>query len=392
MSKSNLLLLFYAIVKLSGASLIILIPLTLTSELESSTYALIKSFEYIPYIFLGLLIGFVLHKYKEKYLLVISFFGQAISGLSVWFILTYSKNYELVKLFILLSSACSYITWTTINCLANSIIKSTEHTRFQAQLSTIYSFVDLVAPIIIVFLFEYINSSILIISSLLPLLSVFLIKSVNNNKQPKPMGVLDQVLTAVNNKKIIVLSLFVMVINGIELVPGTLMPFIALREFNFSNYQLSYIIAIGSLGALLGGIVLAKFDVKIEYLMPLILCSSILNAFLYIVISFYPSFYVLGLSQFVEHASIVVSAVAFRSLRQQYGNEDVFSVELGVSGAIVKLIIPLSIFIGGLSMMHITGKQLYSTVGIIEIAIVIPLYFMTIKALRSTKVKFVTSY
>ncbi|EOX3499297.1 MFS transporter [Vibrio cholerae] len=382
MKMTSRLLWIFSVTKAASVIMLLIIPLALAKQLSSEEYSIIKSVEYLPSVFMGLLIGFLLDSYSSDRLLYASIITQSLSNLSLYILLLNGLDGTILNVIVFLLSFSGFITWSAINKLAKQQIAQSEVMNFNSNLTTIYNVSDTLFPVCIGALFYFFNIHIIVLLVFVPLASLPSVRTIAQNEslknvnEPLFAGMKNAIVKTISNKYVLYLSLVVMIINAVELVPGTMMAYYAINALDIDSFGLSYLLASASIGGIAGGIVSKYLPSNEKNLILYMLFSILVNAFCYFLVWKYQSAFMLCAVLFVENLSIVISAIAFRTLRHNFSDQQFYGVTLGVSGAIVKFLTPLSIFLTARFSNQFSLDYIYMFAFIGELLLALPAIFI----------------
>lgn len=341
--------------------------------------------EYIPFIFLGLVSGHYIDNYDLKKITVKLLFIQFSASLLFTLALFYNGGaYIYISIFLL--SACSYTIWGVVNKLSHTSLKRDDYNKFNSLVDMSEKLLEVMLPIILGVILSYSISLfvvVYIVISTACLLSFISInkfnctceldsKSHSKNDKSLFMSLKNGISSFVSNKSLMLLSVLVMLINAIEIMPLVVMPIYAKNYFRLDSVELSSIYTLGAIGAIAGGVLAYKL-LKNRTLMFFGLVVAIpINAVIYLSIYTFENISLLYFAFFFESMFVSLSAIAFRTLRQHYINGSDFGVMTGISGSMIKVMIPCAILLSGFISEYYGARLIYFICGVMELIVFIP--------------------
>lgn len=379
------LIVFYSLSRSISIFSMLVLPLwfsTSHSDIQYSTYVMM---EYIPFIILGLVSGHYIDNYDLKKITAKLLFIQFLASLLFTLALFYNGGaYIYISIFIL--SACSYTIWGIVNKLSHTSLKRDDYNKFNSLVDMSEKLLEVILPIILGFILSY-NIILFVVvyivistACLLSFISInklghayqFDSKNHNNNDKILLMSLKNGISSFFSNKSLLLLSVLVMLINAIEIMPLVVMPIYAKNYFSLDSVELSSIYTLGAIGAIVGGILAYKLlKNKILIFFGLVVAIPI-NAVIYFLIYTFDSISLLFFAFFIESMFVSLSAIAFRTLRQHYINGSDFGVMTGISGSMIKVMIPCAILLSGFISEYYGARSVYFICGVMELIALIP--------------------
>lgn len=382
------IILFYAFSRAISLFSMLLLPLwyaTNSTDIQYSSYLMM---EYIPFIILGIISGHYIDTSDLRKISRLLVAVQCLASLIFVFAL-YNKSdvniYTHISIFLL--SSCSYTTWGVINKISHISLKKENYNKFNALVDLTERFLEVGIPFILGVMLIYSLSVFTVSYLVLSLLCIISYFSVDKYIPEKKTLIRDVFFLNnlkkglrdfLDNKGLLSISFLVMLVNAIEIMPAVIMPIYAKTSLSLNSVSLSSIYTTGAIGAIIGGGLAYKIPGQKTQIFMALLASLFINAILYFALYFAGSTSLLFISFFFESMSISISAIAFRTLRQNYIGNSSFGLMVGMSGSMIKLLIPLAILLSGF-ISHIFGANIvYFISGCLELALILP-FVMFIK-------------
>ncbi|MBS5773850.1 MAG: MFS transporter [Enterobacter cloacae] len=381
------IILFYAVSRAVSLFSMLLLPLWYATNYTNVQYSSYLMMEYIPFIILGVVSGHYIDtsdlKKLSRSLVTIQFFASL-----VFIYALYSKSsinfYTHISIFLL--SSCSYTTWGVINKISHLSLQKESYNKFNSLVDLTERCLEVSIPFILGFMLVYslsIFTATYLALSLLCLLSYYAVDDLIPEKESSNRhrfflnNLKNGLKLFFDNKQLLSLSLLIMFINAIEIMPAVILPIYAKSSLSLDSVGLSSIYTTGAIGAIVGGGIAFKFLGKNAYIFFALLISLFINAMIYFALYYAGTTRLLFISFFFESMSISISAIAFRTLRQHYLDSSCFGLMVGISGSMIKLLLPLAIILSGLISQIYGSSIVYFISGFLELAIILPfLLFM----------------
>lgn len=367
----------------------LLLPLWYATHYSDIQYSSYLMMEYIPFIILGLVSGHYIDSSDLKKLSRLLITVQLLASLMFIFAL-YNKSeiniYTYVSVFLL--SSCSYTTWGVINKISHITLKKENYNKFNALVDLTERCLEVGIPFILGILLVYnlvFFSIVYLALSLLCLLSYLsVVRQITQKSESTPnidffKNLTEGLRNFINNKGLLTLSFLIMLVNAIEIMPTVILPIYARTFLSLDSVALSSVYTTGAVGAIMGGAIAYKFlGQKMRIFLALTL-SLFINAMLYLALYFIYSVSLLFVSLFFESMSVAISAIAFRTLRQHYIDGSSYGLMVGISGSMIKLLLPLAILLSGFISQFWGTNVVYFISACLELCLILP-FILFIKA------------
>jgi MFS transporter, DHA3 family, macrolide efflux protein len=387
----NSLLLRLAYSRFTTISLGLVIPLVLIHRgVDSEVFASYKSLEYLPYVVVGLLAGAVIDAYGAPRILRWGMVAHIVPPL-----ITAGVMHDLLPLSwfyiaLLMLSAASYVVSSGLSRAAMDTVNKDQLVSYNARTTLIDQVASLVLPVGIGWLASFSLDAALGSLVILSCLAISMLHLDGYIPTPPKVGwfksvgvkIVSGIKAMGANRFLLQLSLIVMLINAVEIMPGTLLVFYASIELQVDATHIGALVAAGGLGGVIAALAVERLSGNIQTLFVYLVVSMIVNAAIYLTVYYYNNYVALMASLAVESASVVVSMVAFRTLRQISAGKESYGVVLGVSGAFVKLAIPPAVLFGGFVASRYGVRSVYFISGLFELILAFPVAIWAVGALE----------
>ncbi|CAG9620402.1 MFS transporter [Sutcliffiella rhizosphaerae] len=337
---------------------VIALPL-LIYELSKSALAMsmMRAVDFLPNIFIGMLAGVMVDRFNRKRIMKYAVIMQIIA-LSAVVLLIFSNEIAVWHLYIFgfILSTSGYAFGNSQHSSIPQLVSKEQLTAANAKLTFVDTFVSMIGPgvagiIIAFYSFGISFSFYLICLVVLLVLILFIQVPPVQRKQEKQTSVWEDMKEGIQelfgNKTLLTPTVITIFSNlSASLVVGVLI-FYAADILNASEKEIGFMFSFGAVGGLIGTLVITRLRKKMGRGRIYAWCLLIEIISLMVLI-FANTWWLIGLSLLIRSFSVIMSNVVYFTIRQEFTPNHLLGRVSGTSSMLMKLALPLGLFIAGL--------------------------------------------
>ena len=369
----------------------IAIPL-LIYDLSKSALAMsmMRAIEFFPNIFLGMLAGALVDRLNRKTMMVWTSFIQVISMFGIVMLLL-TNHIELWHLYILgfILSSAGYTFGNANHSVLPQIVSKDQLTSANAKLSFIDTLIRMIGPgvagvLIAVFSYTSTLTIYLICLLIMYVFMQFLNVPPTAKREDTSHSIWKEMKEGIvelfNNKILLTPTIAVLFSNfASSLVIGVLI-FFATDQIGADSKQVGFMFTISAVGGLIGASLISRirkrFGRGVIYTYSLVF--DILSMCLLL---FAQTWWTIGISLAIRTFSTTLSNIVYFTIRQEFTPNHLLGRVAGTSSMLMKLTLPLGLFIAGLWAEWFPIRILFFISMCIFIVLFSRLFFHTFKKL-----------
>lgn len=365
---------------------IIAIPL-LIYQLSESALAMstMRAIEFFPNIFIGMIAGVLVDRYNRKKMMQWTSFIQ-VSSMSVILLLVMSDEISLWHLYLLgfILTSAGYTFGNAHHSVLPQIVTKEQLTSANAKLSFVGTFINMVGPGLagaLIYALSFSSAlSVYTICLFISFICVCLFKLPNTTK---PKEKTDQkfwkemkegIEELFQNKILLTPTITVIFVNfASSLVIGVLV-FYVTDQLGSTPDQVGLMYSISAVGGLIGASLVSQIRKRIGrgniYVHCLIF--DVIGMALLIIA---PNWWTIGMALAIRTFSTTISNVVYFTIRQEFTPNHLLGRVAGTSSMLMKLSLPLGLFIAGIWAEYLPIPILFGISAMIILCLFIRLYF-----------------
>lgn len=336
----------------------IAIPL-LIYDLSRSALAMsmMRAIEFFPNIFLGMLAGALVDRLNRKTMMVWTSFIQVISMCGIVTLLL-TNHIELWHLYILgfVLSSAGYTFGNANHSVLPQIVSKDQLTSANAKLSFIDTLIRMIGPGIagvLIAVFSYTSTLTIYLVCLLIMYVFMQFLNVPPTAKREDAShsiwkdMKEGIIELFNNKILLTPTITVLFSNfASSLVIGVLI-FFATDQLGANSKQVGFMFTISAIGGLIGASLISRirkrFGRGVIYTYSLVF--DIISMCLLL---FAQTWWTIGISLAIRTFSTTISNIVYFTIRQEFTPNHLLGRVAGTSSMLMKLTLPLGLFIAGL--------------------------------------------
>ncbi|MEH7223354.1 MFS transporter [Bacillus sp. JJ1566] len=336
----------------------IAIPL-LIYEISQSALAMsmMRAIEFFPNILIGIIAGVFVDRFNRKKMMLWTSFIQVMSMVSI-VVLLFSKNIEVWHLYFLgfIISSSGYTFGNAHHSVLPQIVTKEQLTSANAKLSFVSTLIQMVGPglagtLLVVFSYTATLSVYTFCLLFLFICLLFFQLPVTaqkvNSQNSIWMDIREGIDELIHNKTLLTPTITVLFGNfSASLVIGVLI-FYVKDQLGASSSEVGLMYTISAVGGLLGASLISHFRKRFGR-------GSIYTSCLLVeVISmgcliFAPNWWTIGIALAIRTCATTISNIVYFTIRQEFTPNHLLGRVAGTSSMLMKLTVPLGLFIAGL--------------------------------------------
>ncbi|GAA0350789.1 MFS transporter [Bacillus horti] len=338
---------------------LITLPL-LIYDLTQSALAMstMRAIDFFPNIIIGMIAGVLVDRYHRKWILSITVILRILCLSGIVYLL-YVDQIELWHLYLLgfVLSASGYTFGNAHHSVLPQLVTKQQLTAANAKLSFVDTLISMTGPgiagvLIALYSFE-VNFSLYLVCLALLLICVQFTRIPATVKQEKKVNssiwkeMKEGIDSLLSNKILLTPTIAVLFNNfSASLVTGVLI-FYAADILDTTKQQIGFMFSMGAVGGLVGSICIPFLRRKFGRGKLYVSCIF-LEAISYLILVFSIHWWMLSLSLFIRVFAITMSNVVYFTIRQEFTPNHLLGRVAGTSSMLMKLAVPLGLFISGL--------------------------------------------
>ncbi|MCG3087470.1 MFS transporter [Sporosarcina cyprini] len=336
----------------------IAIPLLIYDLSKSAlSMSMMRAIEFFPNIFLGMLAGVFVDRFNRKRMMVWTSLIQVFCMAAI-LVLLLAKQLEIWHLYIIgfVLSSAGYTFGNANHSVLPQLISKEQLTSANAKLSLVDTLIRMIGPGIagmLIAAFSY-ESTLSIYFSCLILLFLFMqllqvppkdVKTNEKNSLWKDMK--EGIDELFRNKTLLIPTMTVLFSNfASSLVIGVLV-FFATDVLGADSKQIGFMFTISAIGGIVGASVVGKLRKRFGR-GALYTYSLLFDITAMALLIFSQTWWMIGISLAIRTFSTTLSNIVYFTIRQEFTPNHLLGRVAGTSSMLMKLTLPLGLFISGL--------------------------------------------
>ncbi|WP_336824165.1 MFS transporter [Sporosarcina sp. USHLN248] len=335
----------------------IAIPLLIYDLSRSAlSMSIMRAIEFFPNIILGLIAGVLVDRMNRKRMMVWTSFIQALS-MFVVILLMNTNQIEIWHLYMVgfVLSSAGYTFGNANHSVIPQIVSKDQLTSANAKMSLVDTLIRMVGPGIagmLIAVFSYGSTFIIYFFCLILLLiciQFIKVPSLNKNKGSASIwaDLKEGIDELFRNKILLTPTITILFINfASSLVIGVLV-FFAADELGATSQQIGFMFTISAIGGAIGSAVIGK--IRKRFGRGVIYTYSLLfDVMAMLMLIFAQTWWTIGISLSIRTFSTTLSNIVYFTIRQEFTPNHLLGRVAGTSSMLMKLTLPLGLFLSGL--------------------------------------------
>jgi MFS family permease len=362
----------------------IALPL-LIYDLSQSALAMstMRAIEFFPNIFIGMIAGVIVDRFSRKLVMSITTFLQMGSLGCVIFFIT-ANQIEVWHLYILgfVLSAAGYTFGNSHHSVIPQLVSKQQLTDANAKLAFMDTLIRMSGPgiagfIIAIYSFE-ISFSIFLGCLILLFLFIQMVhippveRAVTKERKSVWVEIREGIDALIQNKTLLTPTIITIFTNlAASLVLGVLI-FFAADTLQATEKEIGFMFSMGAIGGLIGSLCITKLRKhfgrgKIYVWALFIECIGLA------LLIFASTWWLIGLSLLIRTFSVTMSNIVYFTIRQEFTPNHLLGRVAGTSSMMMKLALPLGLFLAGLwaEYLPVQGLFILSTILLFSLFLII---------------------
>ncbi|MGM7683470.1 MFS transporter [Cytobacillus sp. Hm23] len=392
-NKNFLLIWFGSMISNFGMQMyIITIPL-LIYDISQSALAMstMRAIEFFPNIFIGMIVGVFVDRFNRKKMMAWTSFIQVASmtGIILLLLTDQLAIWHLYILGFILSSA-GYTFGNANHSVLPQIVTKEQLTSANAQMSFVNTFIQMIGPGLAgaaLLVFSYTSTLMVYMVCLFILhICVQLISlPADNHATKQHNSMLRDIKEGIDelffNKTLLTPTITILFVNfAASLVTGVLI-FYVKDQLGATSAQVGLMFSISAIGGLLGAAIINHIRKQFGRGNIFTFCLLI-DACAMGVLIVAPTWWAIGISLAIRTFAITMSNIVYFTIRQEFTPNHLLGRVSGTSSMLMKLTLPLGLFIAGLWAEWFSVRILFVFSTLIILIMFIMLYFHSFRKLQ----------
>lgn len=338
---------------------IIALPLLIYDMTQSAlAMSVMRLIDFLPNIFIGMLAGVLVDRYHRKRIMSITVFLRFITLGGIVFLL-FADRLELWHLYLLgfILSSAGYTFGNSHHSVVPQLVSKQQLTAANAQLSFMDTLINMIGPGVagvLLAAFSYkISFSIFLVSLGLLFICVQFtqIPATPRRREEERKSMWAEMKEGIDSllsNKILLTPTIVVLFNNFaaSLVIGVLI-FYAADMLGATKEEIGFMFSFGAVGGLLGSLCIPYLRKKYGRGQLYVYCV-LLEAFSFLILVLSQSWWIIGVSLFIRVFAITMSNIIYFTIRQEFTPNHLLGRVAGTSSMLMKLALPLGLFVSGL--------------------------------------------
>ncbi|MDR6225174.1 MFS transporter [Desmospora profundinema] len=351
---------------------LIALPLLIYDMTQSAlAMSTMRAIDFFPNIFIGMIAGVIVDRYHRKWVMSMTTLVRIITLGGIIYLL-YVEHIELWHLYILgfILSAAGYTFGNSHHSVLPQIISKQQLTAANAKLSFVDTLINMIGPGIAGFLIAIYSYQVSFTVFLVCLCLVFLFVQLTHIPAPDTRSKQGQTSLWMEmkegidalwvNKMLLTPTIVVLFINlASSLVIGVLI-FYAADWLHASEKQIGLMYSMGAVGGLLGSLCIPVLRKRYGRGQIYVWCLF-LEGISYVVLVLSQTWWMVGISLLIRVFSITMSNIVYFTIRQELTPNHLLGRVAGTSSMLMKLALPLGLFLSGIWAEFLPIKLLFVT-------------------------------
>ncbi|MGN7479087.1 MFS transporter [Solibacillus silvestris] len=351
-----------------------ILPIVLYEYTKSAlAMSTMRIMDFLPNVLLGMLIGVFVDRLNRRTVIVYGTLFRTLVAIIFVCILTMTE-FTLWHLYILgfVMSSAGYMIGSASNAIMPQFFDKSLMTDIQAKFALVSTIVAIIGPGLLGMLLLWISNDLflwgyVIILILSTLLSVF-IEKVPTPSRPQQNSIITElkegIVALFGNHSLLLQTWTIFFSNfASSLIIGVL-TFYALDQLHFTKEQLGLMFTISAAGGLVGAKIIGPL--RVHYTRGKIYTYSMIVEVVVLILFYFASSWVmLGLLLAVRTAISTMTNIVYLALRQETTPNHLLGRVAGTSSMIMKLALPVGLFIGGIWAEYLAVAPIFPISAII---------------------------
>lgn len=331
-------------------------PLLILNITNSPYYASIAiALEFLPFILITPIAGYLSDKYNRKNLLQASEIITFFFVIAMLLLISNSSNIYLIFLLVFLISASCAIHHPIFQAIIPNLVPDNKILFFNSRINFIENTVSLITPIFIGIILIYVQAKfLLILFSIFYLMSFFIISTFKYNYCKHIENVdmtfffsMKEAIQYIFKEKIIfrLLIIFLILNLGIKII-GSNMISIYHVFYKMTDSEISFCFSIIGFGSIIGSFFSSRIIEKYNYYDVILFCSFLIGFFTCLLALNMSYLYITVITALISSLTSVI-VVAYFTLRQKLVPDFLLGRVIGITRTIAYFSIPSATLIGG---------------------------------------------
>ncbi|MDX8367073.1 MFS transporter [Cytobacillus sp. IB215665] len=392
-NKDFLLIWFGSMISNFGMQMyIITIPL-LIYDISQSALAMstMRAIEFFPNIFIGMIVGVFVDRFNRKKMMAWTSFIQVASMTGI-ILLLMTNQLAIWHLYILgfILSSAGYTFGNANHSVLPQIVTKEQLTSANAQMSFVNTFIQMIGPGLAgaaLLVFSY-TSTLMVYMVCLFILHIcvqFISLPADNRATKQHNSMLRDIKEGIDelffNKTLLTPTITILFVNfAASLVTGVLI-FYVKDQLGATSAQVGLMFSISAIGGLLGAAIINHIRKQFGRGNIFTFCLLI-DACAMGVLIVAPTWWAIGISLAIRTFAITMSNIVYFTIRQEFTPNHLLGRVSGTSSMLMKLTLPLGLFIAGLWAEWFSVRILFVFSTLIILIMFIRLYFHSFRKLQ----------
>lgn len=382
LNHSFLFLWFGSIISGFGFQIYMIALPLLIYDLSQSALAMstMRAIDFFPNIFIGMFAGVIVDRFSRKLIMSITTLVQ-IATLSGVIFLVSVHSIEVWHLYILgfVLSAAGYTFGNAHHSVIPQLVSKEQLTEANAKMSFMSTLINTIGPGIaglVIAIYSYkVSFSLFLVCIVVLFLFIQMVQIPHVERKQSHSSVWADMKEGIHalfeNKTLLTPTVIILFKNlASSLVIGVLI-FYAADVLKATEKQIGFMFSMGAIGGLLGSLCITKVR-KHFGRGKIFLWSMLIDIVGMVVLIFSHSWWLIGISLCIRNFGVTMSNIVYFTIRQEFTPNHLLGRVAGTSSMMMKLALPLGLFLAGLWAEFFAVQGLF----ILSAIIVTILYFL----------------
>ncbi|WP_316572100.1 MFS transporter [Neobacillus sp. YIM B06451] len=325
---------------------------------SASAMSTMRAIEFIPNIVFGMIIGVLVDRYSRKGVMFSTTLVQVCCMLALVLLLV-SDQLQIWHMYLIgfIISTAGYAFGNAQHSAFPQIFGKEQLTEANSHFSFANTLMNMIGPGIAGMMIAWLSyEANFIVYLVLLLISLILVQltaipktaiPVNQKGKASIRGEMKEGWDElIQNKLLLAPTIIILLLNFINGL-GNIVVFYAVDLLHATEEQVGFMLSIGAVGGLLGALVMPHLKKRFRrgqlflYAMYFVLAGTL-------ILNFATTWWLVGISQFIRTFAVIVINVNYLSFRQEFTPNHLLGRVAGTSSMLMKLALPLGLFISGI--------------------------------------------
>lgn len=337
-------------------------------DITKSTLAMgtMRAIEVIPNILLGMIIGYLIDKFKRKKILIIILIIEIIV-LTILFLMLFTNSIKLWHLYVIgfFIFSCGSSLSTIYHTVIPSLVRDNQLTTVNSLRSFIVSLNSIIGPLVagllIVSFSYYISISISIVGLSVMLILSWLtaIPNIESNSKGKiTTDIVDGWKILKQNYEVLSLTYLILLLNVASTMSGAVIIFYVLDDLLLQGKHVGFILSSAAVGSLLASIFAKKSIKKVNRGTVFVICLF-LAVIAQLTLFLSSTWISMSLAMILMGVVVTLTNIHYFTLRQQKIPGNFLGRVTGTCNMIVFIATPISYLVSGYIAEYIETKFIF---------------------------------